>query len=678
MKKIVCVCCIFILTTGVFGMESKMFNKDGVLHFDYKAEALAPAEAAAREQLEKDLAALLTIPAANRTFENTVMGYTKAFEKYGDAFGIAMFLSYVSPDEKLRDSATELQSVVSAYMVEVGTRKNLYNAIKEYADTKPTLGVPEAKLLEDMMIGFRKSGLHLPDDQLAAYRLNSQKRSENSINFSKNIRDNKEFVLVTLEELDGLPQEFVDRLERVDGKYKITLNYPDYVPFMLNSKSDEARKQLEFKYGNRGGEENVAILEDTLKLRREVAVLLGYKDYADLKLEYRMAKNAKNVDDFLNDLYKKLKPYGKKEKQELLALKAEKTGEKSKELYGWESGYWGNMYKKINYDVDPEKIKEYFPADIVINGMLDIFGNLFGVTFTPADVPVWHKDVKAYKVVDSDTKQPVAYIYMDMFPREGKYKHAACFDLVGGQQLEDGSYQKPFTAIVSNFNPPSPGVPSLLKHGEVETLFHEFGHVLHNALTTAKYSGLSGTAVAGDFVEVPSQILENWAWDPRVLKQISKHYKTGEVIPGDVITKLINGKNALSARGYLRQNFFAQYDMTLHTSKKYVDTTKTYFKLSDKISGSPTTPGTLPQAGFDHIMGGYDAGYYGYLWAEVIAQDFFSEFERNGIFNPEIGKKFRKEILSVGGTYDEEVIVEKFLGRKVSNKPFMKSIGLEK
>ncbi|WP_424245540.1 thimet oligopeptidase [Elusimicrobium posterum] len=652
--------------------------KNGVLHFDYKAADIAPAEAKAREQLEKDLAAVIAVPKDQRTWENTVMAYNKSFEKYGDAFGTAMFLAYVSPDKELRDTATEFQSYVSAYMVEVATRKPLYNAIKEYADTNPALDIPEAKMLKDMMIGFKKSGLHLPDDKLEIYKQLSTRRSELSINFSKNIRDNNDYLEVTLEQLEGLPQDYIDRLEKTEsGKYKVTLSYPDYGPFMINSTSDEARKELDYKYKMRGGEENVKLLEEALKLRQETAELLGYKTYADMRLEYRMAKNPKNVEDFLKDLEKQLKPYNKKEIQELLKYKQEKTGVKAKEIHPWESGFWANNYRKEHFELDPEKIKEYFPADVVINGMFETFGNLFGIKFETANIPLWHKDVKAYKVLDKDSGELQAYVYMDMYPREGKYKHAACFDLVEGEQKDNGAYQTPYTAIVANFNPPSKDAPSLLKHGEVETLFHEFGHVLHNALTKAKYSSLSGTAVAGDFVEVPSQMLENWAWSPAVLKRISKHYKTGQPLPDELINKMIGAQNYNSAMMYIRQNFFAQYDMYLHTHKKPVDTTALYFKMSEKIAATKQTPHTIPQASFDHIMSGYDAGYYGYLWAKVIAEDFFSEFEKNGIDNEEIGKKFRNEILAVGGTYEEEEIVQNFLNRKVDNKPFLKSIGLE-
>ena len=311
-------------------------------------------------------------------------------------------------------------------------------------------------------------------------------------------------------------------------------------------------------------------------------------------------------------------------------------------------------------NLDSEKIKEYFPSQVVISGMLDLFGGIFGITFEPANIPVWHPDVKAFQIKDSASGELISYFYMDLYPREGKYKHAACFDLVSGEEKEDGSYQIPFVAIVANMNKPSADTPSLLKHGEVETLFHEFGHVLHNALTKSKYGAFSGTSVSWDFVETPSQMLERWAWDPAVLKKISKHYKTGEALPDDLIARMIEAKNFGAGGGYLRQNFFAQYDMTLHTLDKTPDTTQLYFDLTKKIRALPLTKNTIPQASFGHIMGGYDAGYYGYLWSEVIAEDCFSEFEKHGIFNTEIGLKFRREILEKGGTLEEEEMVQNF------------------
>lgn len=655
-----------------------MFNKDGVLHFNYQAQDLAPAEAEARVKLEKDLAALIAIPQAERTFENTIMGYERAFDNYGNALGMSGFLSYVSTDKKFRDAANDLQMQISQYMVDVATRRDVYKAIREYTDTNPRLDPVQAKLVKEMLIGFKNSGMDLNDADLEKFKALNKEKAEYIIKFDKNIQEYKDPLAVTQEQLRGLGEDYIKKLSKTDdGKYLVTLDYPDYVPFMQNADDEQARKELEFKFNRRGGQENVELLEKTLTLRREIAHLLGYKNHAELRLEDRMAKNPKTVMAFLKDLQKKLKPLGKKEDKEMIAYKNSKTGKNSRTLYSWESGYWSNKFRKENLELDSEKIKEYFPSQIVIDGMLDLFGGVFGITFEPVDIPVWHPDVKAFKIKDKASGELVAYFYMDLYPREGKYKHAACFGLVEGEEKQDGTYQIPFVAIVANLNKPSGDTPSLLKHSEVETLFHEFGHVLHNALTKAKYSAFSGTSVSWDFVEAPSQMLERWAWDPQVLKKISKHYKTGEALPDDLIKRMIAAKNFGAGGMYLRQDFFAQYDMTLHTADTTPDTTKLYFELTKKIRGLPLTKGTIPQASFGHIMGGYDAGYYGYLWSEVIAEDFFGEFKKNGIFNPETGLKFRREILEKGGTLDEEKMVENFLGRPADNKPFLKSIGLE-
>lgn len=655
-----------------------MFNKDGVLHFNYRAQDLAPAEAEARVKLEKDLAALIAIPQAERTFENTIMGYERAFDNYSNALGMSGFLSYVSTDKKFRDAANDLQMQISQYMVDVATRRDVYKAIREYTDTNPRLDPVQAKLVKEMLIGFKNSGMDLNDADLEKFKALNKEKAEYIIKFDKNIQEYKDPLAVTQEQLQGLGEDYIQKLSKTDdGKYLVTLDYPDYVPFMQNADDEQARKELEFKFNRRGGQENVELLEKTLTLRREIARLLGYKNHAELRLEDRMAKNPKTVMAFLKDLQKKLKPLGKKEDKEMIAYKNSKTGKNSRTLYSWESGYWSNKFRKENLELDSEKIKEYFPSQVVIDGMLDLFGGVFGITFEPVDIPVWHPDVKAFKIKDKASGELVAYFYMDLYPREGKYKHAACFGLVEGEEKQDGTYQIPFVAIVANLNKPSGDTPSLLKHGEVETLFHEFGHVLHNALTKAKYSAFSGTSVSWDFVEAPSQMLERWAWDPQVLKKISKHYKTGEALPDDLIKRMIAAKNFGAGGMYLRQDFFAQYDMTLHTADTTPDTTKLYFELTKKIRGLPLTKGTIPQASFGHIMGGYDAGYYGYLWSEVIAEDFFGEFKKNGIFNPETGLKFRREILEKGGTLDEEEMVENFLGRPADNKPFLKSIGLE-
>ena len=318
--------------SGAQAMED-MFNKDGVLHFDYKAEELAPAEAAARVQLEKDLAALIAIEKKDRTFENTILGYEKAFDRYGKALGMSGFLSYVSTDKNFRDAALALEMQISQYMVDVATRRDVYRAIREYTDTLPQLDEVQAKMVKEMLIGFKNSGMELSDEDLEKFKALNKEKAEYVIKFDKNIQEYKDPLTVTRAELQGLGEDYIGKLEKTpEGNFLVTLDYPDYVPFMLNADNEEARKKLEYKYNRRGGEENVALLEKTLTLRHQIARLLGYDTHAELRLQNRMAKNPKTVMTFLKDLQKKLKPMGRKEDKEMLAYKNEKTGKKSRTL----------------------------------------------------------------------------------------------------------------------------------------------------------------------------------------------------------------------------------------------------------------------------------------------------------------------------------------------------------
>ena len=315
-----------------------MFTKNGVLHFDYKADELAPAEAAARAQLEKDLAAFIAIPAEKRTFDNTILGYYRLFKKYHEALGVSGFLAYVSTDKKLRDTVTDLEMQISQYMVDVAARRDIYRAIRAYTDTKPQLDPVQAKLVKEMLIGFKYKGMDLNDEDLEKFKAINKEESQYSIEFDKNIREYKDPLYVTREQLKGLGEDYIQKLQKnADGKYVVTLDYPDVVPFMKSAEDEEARKELEYKYNRRGGEKNVELLEKSLTLRRDAAHLLGYKTYADLQLEDRMAKTPKNVMTFLKDLQKKLAPMGEKETQLLVSYKNEKTGQKSREIFPWES-----------------------------------------------------------------------------------------------------------------------------------------------------------------------------------------------------------------------------------------------------------------------------------------------------------------------------------------------------
>ena len=661
------------------GAYGDMF-KNGHLRFDYTPQEISALEQRAAEELDINLNFLATIPADKRDFTNTVRALEDAYTSYWFVPKNLSLLSYFHQNADVREAAANLEAKGVDKKLSVFARKDVYKALKEYADTKPQLNHEDARLLAKWLERFERSGMALSEKDAEVYAKLNTERLNKITQYNVNLNNYKDELVVTREELDGLGETYINRLERTkDGKYIVTLKYPDYNPFMSSAKSEKARKSLQEKFARRGGKENVKLLEDTVELRRKQATLLGFKRYPDYVLPVRMAKNYETLEAFLKNLQKEVTPLAQADIQAYLKLKEETTGQKADEMTAWNLPYWSNQYKKKYYQVDDDKIKEYFPTDKVISGMFEVFGNLFGVTFTKADLPTWHPDVIVYQIKDKKTGELISNFYLDLFPRDGKYTHAATWSFVDRFELPDGQMQTPSVVIAANFTPAGNGVPSLLEHSEVETLFHEFGHVLQMSMATSKYATLTGDNVAWDYIEAHSQLLENWAWQPQVLKKISAHYKTGKALPDEQISSLVKSKNVGVAAAFLRQNFLGQYDLALHTADKRVDSTKLYSQMMKDISGIPMTKGTYPQASFGHIMSltdPYDVGYYVYAWSLVIAQDIFSCFEAEGLFNAELGDKLRKYIYTPGTVYDENEMVEKFLGRPYNDKAFLKSLGI--
>ncbi|MBI4802647.1 MAG: Zn-dependent oligopeptidase [Elusimicrobia bacterium] len=644
--------------------------------FDYTAENIGTLAGKAIADFEADVKNLADLPGEKRTFANTVLAFERAVGNLSEAVNIPVILAYVSDNAEVRKAAQELELKINQYSVDIYTREDIFNALTGYAAKNEKLGEVESRLLAKTLLDFKKNGLGLEPRKKNKVKKLLKALVELELQFSKNLREVTDSVEVTEEELKGLPQDYIERLKKTpDGKYTVTMNYPDYIPFMDNAESDGARKRLEAVFNNRCAAQNLKLMEDAIALRRKTAKLIGYPNFADYMLDDRMAKNSATVMDFLGRTWAKLKKKGRKELRQRAKLKNKKTGGADITLNAWEWRYYNNQLKKEKYALDHEKIKEYFPLETVIGGMFGIFGRVLAVKFEPADLSVWHKDVRAFSVRNADGSL-AAYFYFDLFPRDGKYKHAACFALRRGRELSDGSYALPAAAIVANFPGPSGGAPSLMKFDDVVTLFHEFGHVTHQLLTKAKYCKFSGTSVSRDFVEVPSKIFENWAYYGEVLKAVSGHYKNpAEKLPDKLIKKLIDTKNMDSGLVYLRQLFFSLLDMKYHMAKGKADTTRLYGKMMKKISLIPMSEGTHPQASFGHLMGGYEAGYYSYLWSEVIAADLFSVFQEKGVMDPETGARYRELILAPGRSYDEAGQVEKFLGRASAEDAFLKSIG---
>lgn len=626
---------------------------------------------AAKEGVETRLKAIVQMSPQQMTFRNTFYLFELAMSDLTDRVAGPSFLKYVSTDKAVRDAAHDCETMIEQFEVEVYTREDVYKALRAYADKKEALGKDDHLLLEKTLLEFKRNGLELAAADRAKVKKLKQEVVQLESTFGKNLNEWKDHLEVSREELGGLPEDYISRLSTAAaGRYLVKMDYPEYFPFMENAGSEDARRRLEAKFENRGYPVNTELLEKALAKRYEIARLLGYKTHADYILEDRMAKSPKDVEIFLDRLAKKLRPLGE---QEIKTMEEMKKGP----IMAWDWRYYDNLIKKTRHELDDQKVKEYFPADAVTTEMLKIYQELLGVIFKeePA-MSRWQADVKLYSVTDTETKQLIAYFYMDLFPREGKYKHAAAFDLVHGRLLDEGTYQKPVAAMVANFSKPGAGQPSLLKHSEVETFFHEFGHIMHQVLTTAKYGRFSGTNVSRDFVEAPSQIFENWVWNPQVLKRLSGHYQDpSRKLPDELLQKMVALKNLNSGIRYLRQVFFASVDMRYHTAPK-TDTTEVWGDLRKKIALIPPSPGTHAPAGFGHLMGGYDVGYYGYLWSEVYAADMFSRFEKEGIMNPKLGREYRRLILQPGRSLDEAGQLRAFLGREPNEEAFLKSIGL--
>lgn len=609
-------------------------------------------------------------------FKTTALAMESASSSFGNTINPILFLKYVSPSTEVREAADNCENQVQQLFVEIYTRRDLFLAFKSAEKNLGSLTEKETKLFEEYLTSFKRNGLELNEEARKIFIDKKKRLVAIESEFANRLVNESTTLEVSLEELKGLPQSYIDSLEKSSaGKYKLTMSYPHYYPFMQNAQNSEARKRFEFMFNSRGGDANRALLEEAIQLRSDLAKLLGYESHAEYVLERRMAKTPVQVKVFLEDLISKLRPKAQVELQQMLEEKRKELSSQESEIYAWDWRYYENILRKTKYDIDPQVIKEYFPIEVVLKGMFEIYQTLFNVQFVEEiNAEVWHPKVKKYRIEQS--KHPVAYFYMDLFPRPGKYGHAAAFTLVSGFEREDCSYELPVSSIVANFTPPTPDNPSLLPHGEVETLFHEFGHIMHQTLTRAKFSTFSGTNVKTDFVEAPSQMLENWVWKKETLQKLSGHYSdTQKKLPEAMIDKMIEAKLLNVGIQTLRQLAFGTIDLDYHTSHQ-VDSTKIYAERMREIMLIAIQPGTQPQASFGHLMGGYDSGYYGYMWSKVFAQDMFTRFDAEGLLNPNTGKDYADWILKPGGEKDPMDLITGFLNREPSNKAFLKSIGL--
>jgi thimet oligopeptidase len=621
----------------------------------------------------------------NRTFLNTLYALERCDDSFDNFFSKMGLLSEVSPKKEVRDVAHQVATDLSQKLVDIEYDRDLFIALTEYyegnfSDEKKSLRKEDIKLLEDTIREYKRMGFDLPDEKQKRLKLLMKKTSKLSIAFRQNINDYQDYILCSKEELSGLSERFISTLPQNEkGAYLVTLQYPHIGPFMAEANNREKRKELAEKNLKKGGLKNLKIIEELVVLRQEIAKILGYKHHADFRTENRMAKSAQVAEEFQESLLKKCAP-GAKTDLDTLQKHAKTIGIKKLEHY--DIGYVATNLKKKLYDLDPETVKGYFPLEHVKAEMFKLCEALFSISIKEIEGKLWHKDVKLFQVDDSAQENKgglIGYFTMDVFPRDGKFGHAAMFDVIVPHEEGYGTeaYVAPLSGMVCNFPAPTKKVPSLLSVDEVETLFHEFGHCLHMTLSRSRHESQAGASVAWDFVETPSQIMENWVWDKEVMKKLTKHYESGEHMDDAMIDRIINGKKFQSAYFYSRQLVMGKLDLDLHTGK-VKDARVAYRKMS-KLYFNIELPEkeTLFPAGFGHLVG-YDAGYYSYLWALVYACDAFESFKTKGnknlMTNKEVGMRWRREVLEKGSSDDEMKLVKNFLGRAPNQKAFLKEV----
>ena len=638
------------------------------------------------------------------TFENTLISLESAYEALSRPWGLVSHLDSVSNSDQLREAYNAMLPKVSEFYSKVPLNSGLWNRIKAYSETEEAKSLSGTRLrfLEETLSDFQNSGADLPSEDKSRLMQIESELAQKTQKYSENVLDSTnqwELIVDNEEDLSGLPEnskaaafenaKSKDIGSEEDPKWRFTLQAPSFFPVLEHVDSDSIRKKVwegTCSIGASGDYDNSDLVWEILELRQKKAELLGKKDFADQVLQRRMAKDGATALAFVEDLHQRTKPFFDVETQELQRYKAQVEGGESSAMEAWEIAYWSEKRRKAEYDFDDEELRPYFSMEKVIDGMFSIATKIFGIRINqPENQPeVWHEEVKFYEIHDEDLGVHLGSFYTDWFPRESKRSGAWMNYLRTGEPQADGTRSPHLGLMCGNMTPPVAGGPALLKHDEVETVFHEFGHLLHHLLGEVEVKSLNGVNVAWDFVELPSQIMENFCWDRQSLDLFALHHETGDPIPDDLYQKMMAARNYRSATAMMRQLSLGKLDLELHINeaqtasenKNLDDLTESL--LSEYSIPTMTRPSTMARR-FGHLFAsptGYAAAYYSYKWAEVLDADAFTRFSKEGIMNPDTGRDFREKILSKGNSNDPKTLFYNFMGREPDPEALLIRSGL--
>ncbi|GAA5888076.1 hypothetical protein JCM5296_005426 [Sporobolomyces johnsonii] len=665
------------------------------------AESIPNVVSSSIAESNKVLDSIVALPTSERTFETVVRALAMRTAEMDREVEPSLFMQYVSTDKPIRDASVEADKAINEWSLTAMTRKDVFEALldaeKHTKEHGVKLNEEEERLLDRLILERKRNGLGLDESKRKEYLELKKRIMTLEIDFQNTCNSEDGALLFTKEELEGVPEDVVSGYPVVEEngvqKHKMTFKTPDYVPVVKYANVPETRKRANLGYEGKTLQ-NVPLMSEIVKLRHQAAQLLGYKNHAEWVLEVKMAKNSESVTSFLADLESKLRPLGLAEREKLLKLKHDEHARRGleqddKNFWLWDYRYYDRLSVERELDLDDNLVKEYFPVSHVVPTVLSIYKDLLGVELIPvprteeAGGITWHEEAEMFAVWEEGKAGEdgafLGYLHLDLFPRSNKYGHAAVWGLIPGWTDKDGKRQYPVVAMVANLAKPTPTRPALMKHDDVVTFMHELGHAYHGLLSRTQFAKFHGTAVARDFVEAPSQMLENWTWDADILRRTSSHYKNNEPLSSDLIAKLIKSRNINQGLFNLRQLFFGKYDMAVHTTEYDIGDegmSKLWCDLREKISLVQVDEKDQVggQSGFAHIAGGYSAGYYGYLYSQVFSADMFKTVFGADPMSRDAGMRYREKILRPGGSRDEMKSLVDFLGREPNNEAFLKSL----